>query len=187
MKGEPTIQDFMTQQPQSIGFGESLEKARDMMSKYGIRHLPVTKDGNLVGILSERELNIACGIESIDPEHLLVVDVCSDNPYVVTPDTPLWQVARVMAEVGGGKGQEIAVGASKQRPGLARTRRRRVDDARALSFHARADPKKDSASDAPKDPMRTNRILHLRLLLHSQKAPNPDWEAPAKWHGNTAV
>ena len=98
MKGEPTIQDFMTQQPQSIGFGESLEKARDMMSKYGIRHLPVTKDGNLVGILSERELNIACGIESIDPEHLLVVDVCSDNPYVVTPDTPLWQVARVMAD-----------------------------------------------------------------------------------------
>ena len=98
MKNAPVIQDFMTQQPQSIGFGESLEKAGDMMSKYGIRHLPVTKDGSLVGILSERELNIACGLESIDPKHLLVVDVCSEKPYVVTPDTPLWQVARVMAD-----------------------------------------------------------------------------------------
>ena len=98
MKSELTVQDFMTQQPQSIEAKESLKKARDMMSKFGIRHLPVTKDGRLVGILSERELNIACGIESIDPNHLLVIDVCSENPYTVAPDTPLRKVAQVMAD-----------------------------------------------------------------------------------------
>ncbi len=98
MKSEPTVQDFMTQQPQSIEAKESLEKARDRMSKFGIRHLPVTRDGELIGILSERELNVACGIESIDPRNLLVIDVCSEDPYIVAPDTPLWQVAEVMAD-----------------------------------------------------------------------------------------
>ena len=100
MKKEPTIQDFMTQQPQSIGFGESLEKARDLMSKYDIRHLPVTRDDELIGILSERELDVACGVEQpLDPSHLLVADVCSEGPYIVAPDTPLWQVARTMADL----------------------------------------------------------------------------------------
>ena len=98
MDKQTTVSDYMTQQPQSIEFGESLEKAGDMMSKYGIRHLPVTKKGKLVGILSERELNLASGIDSFEPSKLLVADVCSENPYVVEPETPLWKVAGVMAD-----------------------------------------------------------------------------------------
>ena len=56
-KSEPAIQKFMTTQPQSIESKEKLEKAKEVMAKYGIRHLPVTREGEVIGMLSEREIN----------------------------------------------------------------------------------------------------------------------------------
>ena len=47
-KSEPAIQKFMTMQPQSIEAGEKLEKAKETMTKYGIRHLPVTRKGEVI-------------------------------------------------------------------------------------------------------------------------------------------
>lgn len=95
---EPVIQEFMTIQPQAIESKETIEKAREMMSKFGIRHLPVTADGILIGMLSEREINLAIGMESIDPTQLLVIDVCSEKPYIVGPGTSLREVVGVMAK-----------------------------------------------------------------------------------------
>lgn len=95
---EPLIRDFMTLQPQSVESKENIQVAADMMAKYGIRHLPVTTDGYVSGMLSEREVNLAVGIESIDPKQILVIDMCSERPYIVPPDTPLREVAGDMAK-----------------------------------------------------------------------------------------
>ncbi|GEM_PF-202273 len=95
---EPLVQDFMTLQPQTIEGKENVETAKGMMSRFSIRHLPVVNDGIVAGILSERELNIAAGIECIDPKQLLVMDMCSERPYVVHPDTTLREVVDVMAK-----------------------------------------------------------------------------------------
>jgi CBS domain-containing protein len=94
---EPLVESFMTLQPQTVEGKENIETARKMMSKFGIHHLPVVTDGIVVGILSEREANLSIGIGSIDPKRLLVIDVCSEKPYIVHPDTPLREVADVMA------------------------------------------------------------------------------------------
>lgn len=96
-KSEPTIQKFMTVQPQSIEAGAKLQQAKEAMAKYGIRHLPVTRRGELIGILSEREINLTYGLEAIEPTQLLVIDVCSEDPYIVEPDEPLRLVAQEMA------------------------------------------------------------------------------------------
>lgn len=95
---EPRIQDFMSLQPQAIEGRENIDTARAMMSKYGIRHLPVLMEGIVVGILSEREVNLAIGMESIDPKLLLAIDVCSEKPYIVHPDAPLREVVGIMAD-----------------------------------------------------------------------------------------
>ena len=97
MKNEPLIREFMTLQPQSIEAKESLEAARNMMSMFDIRHLPVTTDGIVVGILSQRELDLGLQIEVIDSKQLVVLDACSEKPYIANPDTPLREVAEVMA------------------------------------------------------------------------------------------
>lgn len=95
---EPLVRDFMTLQPLTIENKKSIRAAQEIMTKFGIRHLPVTTDGYVSGILSEREINLAVGIESIDPSQVLVADVCNERPYIVDPETPMRQVARVMAE-----------------------------------------------------------------------------------------
>ncbi len=94
---EPLIQDFMTQQPQTIEGKESLDAAHKTMTTFGIRHLPVTTDGIVVGILSQRELDLAMQIDVADSKQLLVIDACSEKPYIAYPNTPLREVVGVMA------------------------------------------------------------------------------------------
>ncbi len=96
-KSEPMIQKFMTTVPQWIHAGETLQKAEDMMKKLGIRHLPVMDKDKVVGILSDRDIKLAQGIAGVDPTVVPVIDVCPENPYTVDPETPLHEVARVMA------------------------------------------------------------------------------------------
>lgn len=97
MTDEPLIEDFMTLQPQAIEAHESIDTAKAMMTRFGIRHLPVTSDGVVVGMLSERDINLALGIETEGVGELPVADVCSERPYTVHPETPLREVVAVMA------------------------------------------------------------------------------------------
>ena len=94
---EPLMQEFMTQQPQTIEGKESLEAAREIMTTFGIRHLPVTTNGIVVGILSQRELDMAMQIEVVDSRQFLVIDACSEKPYIAYPNTPLREVVGVMS------------------------------------------------------------------------------------------
>lgn len=49
---ETTVQDFMSPNPVSLSPGDSVEKARDLMSERQIRRLLVTDGDELVGIVS---------------------------------------------------------------------------------------------------------------------------------------
>lgn len=52
----PTMADYMTLKPISIRPDESVSKALDLMVEHGIRHLPVVEGGQLIGILSDRNI-----------------------------------------------------------------------------------------------------------------------------------
>lgn len=56
MKTTP-ISEIMARQVYYIPVDEDVIKARNMMDKYEINHLPVLDDGKLVGILSKNDLN----------------------------------------------------------------------------------------------------------------------------------
>ncbi|OGW77788.1 MAG: hypothetical protein A2Z83_04275 [Omnitrophica bacterium GWA2_52_8] len=89
-----SIQKYMTHQPHTIDAGQSIEAAEDMMTRFQIHHLPVTKDGKLFGILSDRDLKVTVGLS---PQSLRLADVCREQPYQVPPNTPLSQVLDEMA------------------------------------------------------------------------------------------
>jgi acetoin utilization protein AcuB len=65
-----------------------------------IRHLPVTEDGELAGILTDRDINLALGpdLDSPPEQELSVRDVYQPDSYIVEAGALLEDVAAAMAE-----------------------------------------------------------------------------------------
>ena len=98
MQRPPRVKSVMTPFPTSIAWEAGVSEAVDMMEEHNIRHLPVTRDGQLFGVVSDSDLRVsrAVGIEhgTPTPENDLQVGlVCTSNPYVVDLETPLTHVA----------------------------------------------------------------------------------------------
>lgn len=96
MKSAPRISKYMTPMPHTIGNDMTLDKARELMREFRIRHLPVQAGGKLVGILSERDVTLAQSFET-GTVKLKVEDAMMPDPYTCDPDAELSQVALEMA------------------------------------------------------------------------------------------
>jgi acetoin utilization protein AcuB len=96
--GHPvSIQEVMTEQPITIGRNESLATAHEMMRIHGCRHLPVLEHGDLVGIVTQRDLYLLETIAGVDLTTDLVDECMTTDAYAVLPDAPLVEVAGHMA------------------------------------------------------------------------------------------
>jgi CBS domain-containing protein len=169
-----TVADCMTSGPHAIEAKASLSKAVRTMRIKGVRHLPVLDDGELVGVLTERDINLTRAVAQADPADLTVEEAMTPNPYVVSPDTPLSQVASAMAKRKIGSavvmdGERLAgvftttdalhalamaleSGASLRRPSpvarLARSPRRSSAGARGAGLATSPDARRPRARDA---------------------------------------
>src|SRR4051812_26341438 len=96
MKNMPQIQKVMTAMPHTIGSDITIKKAMEMMREFRIRHLPVQRAGQLVGVLTDRDIKLARSFQG--PGELTVDDVMTPDPYVVAPGASLDEVVLNMAE-----------------------------------------------------------------------------------------
>jgi acetoin utilization protein AcuB len=90
-----TVGSYMTKTPHTIGAEQTLKVARQLMSDHHVRHLPVLHGGDLVGVLSDREVESFAalpGSAEMTVEEAMVPDV-----YVTPGDAPLDEVATEMA------------------------------------------------------------------------------------------
>ena len=55
----PPIKAVMTPFPTSIDIADSLQAALAMMQEHEIRHLPVTEQGQLVSVITDRDIRLA--------------------------------------------------------------------------------------------------------------------------------
>lgn len=92
------VQKYMTPRPQVISSGHTLAQARQIMRQRDIRHLPVVDEGRLVGIVSQRDLYLLETLKGIDPASETVKEAMRQEPFAVSPNAPLDEVARAMAE-----------------------------------------------------------------------------------------
>jgi len=96
-KAIPTVQKYMTTNPYSIERNQPLAEAHRIMRTHGIRHLPVMDAGQLVGILSDRDLHLVETLRDVDPEQVPVEDAMALDVFTVDPDAQLDEVAEQMA------------------------------------------------------------------------------------------
>jgi len=97
-KAIPTIQKYMTTAPHTIGIDQPLSVAHRLMREHHVRHLPVLRGGQIVGLLSDRDLNLIESLQGVDPNQVTVDEGMTEQPYIVPPTAPLDEVAQTMAD-----------------------------------------------------------------------------------------
>lgn len=94
----PPISRYMTSKPWSIPRTATLAEAHRRMREHDVRHLPVTDDGALCGIVSDRDLRLIEAVVGADPDLTLVEEAMTERPFVVTGDTSLDEVVEIMGD-----------------------------------------------------------------------------------------
>jgi CBS domain-containing protein len=101
------VRDIMQTKIVTIGEGDSLSTAEDIMRLGGVRHLPVVHGGKLVGVISERDL-LRISLSGLNPgarderraflQALEVGRAMSSPPVVIEPQAPIERAAQRLAE-----------------------------------------------------------------------------------------
>jgi CBS domain-containing protein len=102
-----TVRDIMTTEVTTLGRNDSLQLVKDIMNLGRVRHFPVTEDGKVVGVVSQRDLYKA-SLGSVMKygekaqraflEGIAVKEVMSDPPITIAPHASVQEAARLMME-----------------------------------------------------------------------------------------
>ena len=104
---EDRVRDIMGTQLVTISASDRLSTVEDIMTLGHVRHMPVVQAGQLVGVVSERDLlraSLSVLSEHRDDErrafmHMVEIErIMSTPPIVVEPDATIEEAALVMAE-----------------------------------------------------------------------------------------
>jgi CBS domain-containing protein len=87
----------MTPSPATIASDATIADAKTTMREQGVRHLPVVEAGAVVGMLSEREVDLIAAIMDRNMDVLGVKLAMMHNMLVVPPEQTLAEVAQTMA------------------------------------------------------------------------------------------
>jgi acetoin utilization protein AcuB len=100
-----TVGEIMSGNPLTITSEHSLDSALDLLSKHGIRELPVVENGRLIGIVTDRDLRQVAPSYPLfrDEEEIRyynrnvkVASAMTPDPFTVSPETPLVEAAKLL-------------------------------------------------------------------------------------------
>lgn len=93
-----TVRDAMTPDPRTTRPTESLADAAQIMKTEDVGAVPVVDDGQLVGMLTDRDIAIRAVAEGLDGQNVNVGDVASRDPISVEAEQDLDEALRLMAQ-----------------------------------------------------------------------------------------
>ena len=101
------VRDLMTPTPITVGPEMPMLQARERMREARIRHLVVTEDARVIGIVTDRDIRLnlpspATSLSVWEINHLLarltVREIMSASVIVVDPDRSVAEAARIMTD-----------------------------------------------------------------------------------------
>jgi len=93
----PSVDRYMTREPYSVASTDSLERARTLMERHLIRHLPVVDGDRLVGVLADRDIDVVAAVPGVDLARVEIGRVMAPAIYT-WGETPLDEVSQLMRE-----------------------------------------------------------------------------------------
>lgn len=99
MKKPPNLKAVMTPFPYSVELHAPLEEAWQAMQEHRVRHLPVTEEHTVVGLITDRDIRMVQSSSMPgNAADLQVKDIYISDPYIVHLDEPIDNVLLAMAE-----------------------------------------------------------------------------------------
>src|SRR5438874_9586369 len=92
------VRHAMTESPQTISPEMNAQDAAAMMKTEDVGVLPVVKDGELIGLVTDRDLVVRVLAERKDPQAVALGEICTGSPVTVTPDMRLSEARELMEQ-----------------------------------------------------------------------------------------
>jgi CBS domain-containing protein len=92
------IRDIMTPAPVCMAPAESVPAAAKAMKEHGIGTVLVLDNGQLRGLVTDRDIAVRVLAENRDPASTLVGDICSPHVAALGPEDDVEQAVRLIRE-----------------------------------------------------------------------------------------
>lgn len=87
------ISEIMSEPVRVVRADDTVLHAAEMMALHDVGALPVTVDGVLVGIVTDRDVVLRCVVQGLSPAHTEVRRIMTETPASVGPDDTIASVA----------------------------------------------------------------------------------------------
>lgn len=92
------IRDIMVSNVETAEPDDTLDEIAMMMREQDVGAIPVVEDGELIGIVTDRDIVVRCIAEGKDPTDVAADEVISSDIHTVQPDDDLENARRIMAK-----------------------------------------------------------------------------------------
>ena len=92
------VADIMTKDPETVGPGTYIGDVAQMMRDLDVGIIPVVSDGDLKGVITDRDITIRVTAAGLSPFEVTVQDFISPNPVSVSPGDDVEKAREVMSE-----------------------------------------------------------------------------------------
>ncbi|GLR64907.1 CBS domain-containing protein [Marinospirillum insulare] len=92
------LKDYTTENPITVTEDTAIDELMMLMEGAGVRHLPVVGQGQVVGIISDRDIRLFSGLSDAEKYQVNAGDIMSANPLTLDCTTPLEEVALIMSD-----------------------------------------------------------------------------------------
>jgi CBS domain-containing protein len=93
-----TVEEIMTTNPRTVNAGDSVVDAARVMGDSDIGDVIVTDDGQVTGILTDRDIVVRAVAEGRDAESTTVGDICTTGIEAIEPEASVDDALRTMRE-----------------------------------------------------------------------------------------
>jgi CBS domain-containing protein len=92
------VKDIMSTDVACIGLEDSIQKAAQLMKRYDVGSIPVCRQGEVVGIVTDRDIALRSVADGQDTTNQTVGEVMSQNLVMGEPDMNVHEAAQMMSQ-----------------------------------------------------------------------------------------